>query len=109
MKRNCSFLKLLWQRIKHEYILLILLIACLYVIVADFIDEIKIPCNYSSETIHKINDLALNVTLSYISAFIFFIVTVLIPQTYKAQALLPNVIEKLRYWKDYFYAFSIET
>ena len=68
MKRNCSFSKLLWQRIKHEYILITLLTICLYVIIADFIDEIKIPCNYSLETICKINKLALNIALSYISA-----------------------------------------
>lgn len=106
MKRNCSFSKLLWQRIKHEYILITLLTICLYVIIADFIDEIKIPCNYSLETICKINKLALNIALSYISAFMFYIITVLFPQTLKAHAILSNAIEKLRFLKDYFYDFS---
>lgn len=108
MRHNCSLIKLIIQKLKHEKFVLLIFAICLYVIIAVYTDSIKIPCKFSLETISKINKLAFNFALSYISAFIFYILTILLPQTLRARALLPNVVEELRAMQDLFYDFSIK-
>lgn len=102
MKQNSSILKLSWIRIKKEPAIWILSVVCLYIVIAYYFDEVKIPSPFSQSTVDAINIIAFSLSCSYIAGMIFYIISEFRIQTRKARAVLANAVEDLRLFKDDF-------
>lgn len=103
--KKCS---IIYRKTKEEPCVWILLLLCLYVLVAYYVDSIKIPSSLTSKSAQQINNIAVTFSYSYITGVIVFIFTVFIPNVRKTKAVLVNAAEDLRYLKDEMYEFSQE-
>jgi len=102
MKPKKTILELSAIRIIKEPTIWILLVICIYAVFAYYFDSLKIDSHFQDKTIKMINEIALGLSYSYIAGMIFYYFSVFRPNTKKARAVLVNVVEDLRFFKDDF-------
>lgn len=105
MNLKTNILLLIWERIKKDPFIWFLLIVCLYIVSAYYFNNIRIPTSFSIEIVEGINSIAFNLSLSYISGMILYILSVFLPNVRKTNAVLRNLLEDLRLFKDCYYEF----
>lgn len=111
MKQLKKPISIICQRIQNERIIWISFLICLVVIFAYhaiskecLLSQFSSLLNFISEYQTEIISLA----ISYIAGVIFYVFSVLIPYALNSRAILPDIVEELRYLKDVFYDLSSE-
>lgn len=99
-----SIYRLLMQQLQQMKVLIFLLVVSCIVIALCFFRAI--PCKWEYQTIDSWINLCEGLSTAYISAFLFYVVTVVLPFVKRQRAVVTVATERLRYIKDEMYETS---